>query len=27
LVPYGGERLIYGFNQAVMGALPEVPAP
>ena len=22
LVPYGGARLIYGFNQAVMGALP-----
>ena len=22
LIPYGGERLIYGFNQAVMGALP-----
>jgi len=23
LVPYVGERLVYGFNQAVMGALPE----
>ena len=22
LVPYGGARLIYGFNQAVMGSLP-----
>jgi urease subunit beta len=22
LVPYGGARLVYGFNQAVMGALP-----
>src|SRR5579872_2868867 len=21
LIPYGGARLIYGFNQAVMGAL------
>jgi urease subunit beta len=21
LIPYAGERLIYGFNQAVMGAL------
>jgi urease subunit beta len=27
LVPYGGARLVYGFNQAVMGALPEAPAP
>jgi urease subunit beta len=27
LVPYGGARLVYGFNQAVMGALPQVPAP
>jgi urease subunit beta len=26
LVPYGGARLVYGFNQAVMGALPKVPA-
>src|SRR5215467_10855756 len=23
LVPYVGLRLVYGFNQAVMGALPE----
>ena len=23
LVPYGGARLVYGFNRAVMGALPE----
>jgi len=22
LVPYGGARLVYGFNQAVMGSLP-----
>jgi urease subunit beta len=22
LIPYGGARLVYGFNQAVMGALP-----
>jgi urease beta subunit len=22
-VPYGGARLVYGFNQMVMGALPE----
>jgi len=22
LVPYGGARLVYGFSQAVMGALP-----
>jgi urease subunit beta len=21
LIPYGGARLVYGFNQAVMGAL------
>src|SRR4026209_2564572 len=27
LVPYAGARLVYGFNQAVMGALPQVPAP
>jgi urease subunit beta len=27
LVPYGGAHLIYGFNQAVMGALPKTPAP
>ena len=26
LIPYGGARLIYGFNQAVMGALPQVAA-
>ena len=23
LVPYVGDRLIYGFNRAVMGALPQ----
>src|SRR5215831_17178423 len=23
LVPYGGARLVYGFNRAVMGALPQ----
>jgi urease subunit beta len=23
LVPYAGERLVYGFNKAVMGALPQ----
>jgi urease subunit beta len=23
LVPYVGERLVYGFNRAVMGALPK----
>jgi urease subunit beta len=22
LIPYGGARLVYGFHQAVMGALP-----
>ena len=22
LIPYAGARLVYGFNQAVMGALP-----
>ena len=27
LIPYGGSRLVYGFNQAVMGALPQVTAP
>ncbi len=27
LVAYGGARLVYGFNQAVMGALPQAPAP
>jgi len=26
LVPYGGARLIYGFSQAVMGAVPKVSA-
>ena len=26
LIPYEGARLVYGFNQAVMGALPKVPA-
>lgn len=25
LIPYGGARLVYGFNQAIMGALPQVP--
>jgi len=25
LIPYSGARLVYGFNQAVMGALPKVP--
>jgi urease subunit beta len=24
LVPYSGARLVYGFNQAVMGSLPPV---
>jgi urease subunit beta len=27
LIPYGGARLVYGFNQAVMGALPALPMP
>jgi urease subunit beta len=27
LVPYVGARLVYGFNQAVMGPLPKGPAP
>ena len=27
LIPYGGARLVYGFNQTVMGALPQVAAP
>jgi urease subunit beta len=27
LIPFGGARLVYGFNQAVMGALPPVQAP
>jgi urease subunit beta len=26
LIPYAGARLIYGFSQAVMGALPQKPA-
>ena len=26
LIPYGGARLAYGFNQTVMGALPQVQA-
>jgi urease subunit beta len=26
LVPYAGARLVYGFNQAIMGALPQVAA-
>ena len=25
LIPYEGDRLVYGFNQAVMGALPPAP--
>ena len=25
LIPYAGVRLVYGFNQAVMGALPPGP--
>jgi urease subunit beta len=25
LIPYAGARLVYGFNQAVMGALPPSP--
>ena len=25
LIPYGGARLVYGFNQVVMGALPQAP--
>lgn len=27
LIPYGGARLVYGFNGAVMGGLPQVPTP
>ena len=27
LIPYAGARLVYGFNQAVMGALPKVAVP
>ena len=26
LIPYAGARLVYGFNQAIMGALPHVKA-
>ena len=26
LIPYTGARLVYGFNQAVMGALPRAAA-
>ena len=26
LIPYGGARVIYGFNQAVMGRFPPRPA-
>ena len=26
LVPYSGARMVYGFNQAVMGALPQARA-
>jgi len=26
LIPYAGARLVYGFNQAVMGPLSQVPA-
>jgi urease subunit beta len=26
LVPYAGARMVYGFNQAVMGALSHAPA-
>src|SRR5262245_22879285 len=25
LIPYEGARLVYGFNQTVMGALPQMP--
>jgi len=24
LIPYGGARLVYGFNRVVMGALPQM---
>ena len=27
LVSYGGARLVYGFNQAIMGALPQMATP
>jgi urease subunit beta len=26
LIPYAGARLVYGFNQKVMGALPQAPS-
>jgi urease subunit beta len=26
LIPYGGARLVYGFNKVVMGTLPRVSA-
>jgi urease subunit beta len=26
LIPYAGARLVYGFNKAVMGALPDGPS-
>jgi urease subunit beta len=26
LIPYAGARLVYGFRQTVMGALPPLPA-
>jgi len=26
LIPYAGTRLVYGFNKAVMGPLPQGPA-
>ena len=26
LIPYGGARLVFGFNKGVMGALPPVPS-
>ena len=26
LIPYAGSRVVYGFNQVVMGALPSVAA-
>jgi urease subunit beta len=25
LIPYGGARVVYGFNGAVMGGLPQAP--
>jgi urease subunit beta len=27
LIPYGGERVVYGFSGSVMGPLPRVGAP